>query len=103
MHTFGNTLFYPESERLEEYPSPHILKERILISTKPPEEDLESNNSKDKKKAEKNAIEKDKECSKDISDYKVSISHISSILYCVILFPYFFGTLFLRNMPSTFF
>uniref|UniRef100_A0A7N0U3S9 Phosphoinositide phospholipase C n=1 Tax=Kalanchoe fedtschenkoi TaxID=63787 RepID=A0A7N0U3S9_KALFE len=40
--TFGDTLFYPKSEWLEEVPSPEELKYRIIISTKPPKEYLEA-------------------------------------------------------------
>ncbi|XP_072961470.1 phosphoinositide phospholipase C 2-like isoform X1 [Typha angustifolia] len=39
--TFGEMLFIPTSEHLEEFPSPEELKNRILISTKPPKECLE--------------------------------------------------------------
>ncbi|XP_059429768.1 phosphoinositide phospholipase C 4-like [Corylus avellana] len=38
--TFEDMLFYPESECLEEVPSPEELKYRIIISTKPPKEYL---------------------------------------------------------------
>eukprot|EP01018_Ginkgo_biloba_P031458 Gb_38146 [translate_table: standard] len=44
--TFGEMLFYPNSEGLKEFPSPETLKGRILISTKPPKEYLESKSSK---------------------------------------------------------
>ncbi|XP_057512628.1 phosphoinositide phospholipase C 2-like [Actinidia eriantha] len=40
--TFGDILFCPESEHLVEFPSPESLKRRIIISTKPPKEYLES-------------------------------------------------------------
>ncbi|KAJ0021111.1 hypothetical protein Pint_32543 [Pistacia integerrima] len=40
--TFGEMLFYPESECLKEFPSPEELKYRIIISTKPPKEYLET-------------------------------------------------------------
>lgn len=33
--TFGEMLFYPETECLKEFPSPEELKYRIIISTKP--------------------------------------------------------------------
>ncbi|ONK62500.1 uncharacterized protein A4U43_C07F4570 [Asparagus officinalis] len=33
---FGDSLFYPTSESLQEFPSPEELKFRIMISTKPP-------------------------------------------------------------------
>lgn len=35
--TFGDILYVPKSEDLNEFPSPESLKGRILISTKPPE------------------------------------------------------------------
>ncbi|XP_077239444.1 phosphoinositide phospholipase C 4-like isoform X2 [Tasmannia lanceolata] len=47
-HTFGEMLFIPEAECLEELPSPEALKERIVISTKPPKEYLESKSSNEK-------------------------------------------------------
>ena len=40
--TFGIMLYYPESDSLSEFPSPESLKHRIIISTKPPKEYLES-------------------------------------------------------------
>ncbi|GAV91847.1 C2 domain-containing protein/PI-PLC-Y domain-containing protein/PI-PLC-X domain-containing protein/efhand_like domain-containing protein [Cephalotus follicularis] len=40
--TFGDLLYYPESDSLTEFPSPESLKHRIIISTKPPKEYLES-------------------------------------------------------------
>lgn len=46
--TFGDMLFYPKSECLAEFPSPESLKHRIIISTKPPKEYLESKHHKDK-------------------------------------------------------
>ncbi|KAM7271143.1 hypothetical protein ACFE04_030357 [Oxalis oulophora] len=39
--TFGDLLYYPESDLLEEFPSPEELIHRIIISTKPPKEYLE--------------------------------------------------------------
>ncbi|XP_011623006.2 phosphoinositide phospholipase C 2 isoform X2 [Amborella trichopoda] len=39
---FGRMLFYPMSGKLEEYPSPKDLMNRILLSTKPPKEYLET-------------------------------------------------------------
>lgn len=35
--TFGDMLYVPNSEFLMEFPSPEILKRKVLISTKPPE------------------------------------------------------------------
>ncbi|XP_020522339.1 phosphoinositide phospholipase C 6 isoform X2 [Amborella trichopoda] len=42
--TFSDILFYPESESLEEFPSPDSLTGRVILSTKPPKEFLESKN-----------------------------------------------------------
>ncbi|KAL1819097.1 hypothetical protein ACET3Z_013966 [Daucus carota] len=42
--TFGDMLFISGSESLAEFPSPELLKRKIIISTKPPKEYLESNN-----------------------------------------------------------
>lgn len=39
--TFGNMLFYPDSDCVREFPSPEELRYRIIISTKPPKEYLE--------------------------------------------------------------
>ncbi|XP_048231396.1 phosphoinositide phospholipase C 6 isoform X2 [Ricinus communis] len=39
---FGDTLYYPESDGLVQFLSPESLKHRIMISTKPPKEYLES-------------------------------------------------------------
>ncbi|WCJ29176.1 Phosphoinositide phospholipase C 5 [Euphorbia peplus] len=36
--TFGDMLFYPETECLKEFPSPEQLKHKIIISTKPPKQ-----------------------------------------------------------------
>ncbi|KAF8108358.1 hypothetical protein N665_0111s0068 [Sinapis alba] len=47
---FGQMLYYPESESLEEFPSPASLLHRIMISTKPPKEYLESRNPIGKQK-----------------------------------------------------
>lgn len=46
---FGQTLFYPEADciTLTEFPSPESLKNRVIISTKPPKEHFVSNRIKD--------------------------------------------------------
>ncbi|KAI3868928.1 hypothetical protein MKW92_023143 [Papaver armeniacum] len=46
--TFGDMLFTPGAECLGEFPSPESLKKRVMISTKPPKEYLESRTMKDK-------------------------------------------------------
>lgn len=37
----GNLIYYPKGERLTEFPSPKSLKNKIIISTKPPKEYLD--------------------------------------------------------------
>ncbi|KAK3228891.1 hypothetical protein Dsin_000772 [Dipteronia sinensis] len=54
--TFGSMLYIPESQRLQEFPSPESLKYRIVISTKPPKEYLEE---KDKAIEEEHELEAD--------------------------------------------
>ncbi|KAL3653475.1 Phosphoinositide phospholipase C 6 [Castilleja foliolosa] len=44
---FGEMLYCPESGCLNEFPSLEALKHKIILSTKPPKEYLEVNNSKD--------------------------------------------------------
>ncbi|KAL2333368.1 hypothetical protein Fmac_014581 [Flemingia macrophylla] len=50
---FGELLYYPETDPLMEFPTPESLKGRIIISTKPPKEFLESKQSDDKESADK--------------------------------------------------
>lgn len=40
--TFGDMLFVPQCECLQEFPSPEELKYKIIISTKPPKEYLKA-------------------------------------------------------------
>jgi phosphatidylinositol phospholipase C, delta len=42
LEVFGDMLYYPESKHLQEFPSPEALKGRVILSTKPPKEYLES-------------------------------------------------------------
>ncbi|KAG1338006.1 phosphoinositide phospholipase C 6 [Cocos nucifera] len=56
--TFGDMLYYPETDSLKEFPSPDSLKNKIIISTKPPQEYLKTKNSK----------ENDSQKEKDASD-----------------------------------
>ncbi|KAK9059711.1 hypothetical protein SSX86_020415 [Deinandra increscens subsp. villosa] len=44
--TFGDMLFTPGADSLVEFPSPEILKRRIIISTKPPKEYLKATDTK---------------------------------------------------------
>lgn len=45
---FGNILYYPETEHVKEFPSPEFLKNRVILSTKPPKEYLEAKSFKEK-------------------------------------------------------
>jgi phosphatidylinositol phospholipase C delta len=45
--TFGNTLHLTESEAMSEFPSPEDLKGKIIVSTKPPKEYLQTKSSKE--------------------------------------------------------
>ncbi|XP_062215940.1 phosphoinositide phospholipase C 4-like isoform X2 [Phragmites australis] len=45
LEVFGDILYYPESKHLQEFPSPEALKGRVILSTKPPKEYLESKGS----------------------------------------------------------
>lgn len=67
--TFGNMLFYPEAECLEEFPSPEALKNRILISTKPPKEYLESKLVKENM-SQKDKDSEDESWGKEVPDLK---------------------------------
>ncbi|XP_020205631.1 phosphoinositide phospholipase C 6 [Cajanus cajan] len=44
---FGDMLYYPQTDLVTEFPTPESVKGRILISTKPPKEYLESKQFKD--------------------------------------------------------
>ncbi|XP_016468111.1 phosphoinositide phospholipase C 6-like [Nicotiana tabacum] len=57
--TFGEMLYYPQSECLEEFPSPERLKNRIILSTKPPKEYLESKNQRDTSPVGKDSFRED--------------------------------------------
>lgn len=46
-HVFGDMLHIPKSESMDEFPSPHDLMHKIILSTKPPKAYLSSNNIKD--------------------------------------------------------
>ncbi|GAB2293227.1 Phosphoinositide phospholipase C 6, variant 2 [Dionaea muscipula] len=59
--TFGELLYYPETESLEQFPSPEQLKYRVILSTKPPKEYLETTESKDKG----NTLQSKKDSSKE--------------------------------------
>ncbi|KAK9124501.1 hypothetical protein Sjap_014103 [Stephania japonica] len=69
--TFGDILFTPGSEALKEFPSPESLKHRIIISTKPPKEYLESKSVKGKENdGQKGNAAEDEAWGKEVPDFK---------------------------------
>lgn len=50
---FGDMLYFPHTEPITEFPTPELLKDRILISTKPPKEYLDSKQFKDTSDSER--------------------------------------------------
>ncbi|KAF8666915.1 hypothetical protein HU200_053444 [Digitaria exilis] len=72
--TFEDMLFVSESESMAEFPSPDELKGRIIISTKPPKEYLQTKSGK-----EEAADEKDEEgvWGEEISDDKTTARQMS--------------------------
>ncbi|KAK1322575.1 Phosphoinositide phospholipase C 2 [Acorus calamus] len=74
--TFGDLLFYPMLDGMEEFPSPEQLKMRIILSTKPPKEYRESKITTDKGSGSINAKEDDEESwGKKVPDLK---SHLDN-------------------------
>ncbi|XP_074592632.1 phosphoinositide phospholipase C 2-like [Curcuma longa] len=67
--TFGAMLFTSDSKSLENFPSPEALKRRIIISTKPPKEFLESS-SKVAKEEEEQTGGQVKPWSGELSDHE---------------------------------
>jgi phosphatidylinositol phospholipase C delta len=54
---FGDMLYFPQTDPMTEFPSPESLKDRILISTKPPKEYLDSKQFKDTSDSEREMSE----------------------------------------------
>lgn len=68
--TFGESLFVTKSDYLEEFPSPEELKMKIIISTKPPKEYLESKSFKDKEQ-ESSKVTEDEAWGAEVEDLKL--------------------------------
>ncbi|ONK62497.1 uncharacterized protein A4U43_C07F4540 [Asparagus officinalis] len=70
--TFGEMLYYPDSEDHKEFPSPDSLKKRIILSTKPPKEYLEAKDSKGKENGSQNGKDPNEEeaWGKELKDFK---------------------------------
>ncbi|KAK4803759.1 hypothetical protein SAY86_003576 [Trapa natans] len=63
--TFGEKLYLPESESLPEFPSPESLVGKIMISTKPPKEYLEKQDSTSENARQEEADEGEEEPEED--------------------------------------
>lgn len=61
IQVFGEMLHYPQAECLAEFPSPESLKHRVMISTKPPKEYLESKQIKNKESNSKSGRESEED------------------------------------------
>lgn len=72
--TFGDLLFYPKSDSLEEFPSPEDLMLRILISTKPPKKFLEPKTLSDKDKDQLQKETEEEPWGEEVSDLKADSS-----------------------------
>ncbi|KAM0948139.1 putative phosphoinositide phospholipase C [Dioscorea sansibarensis] len=70
--TFGDMLYYPDCETLEEFPSPESLKRKIILSTKPPKEYLESKSFKNGSLNAKDSNEEEA-WGKEVPDFKTEI------------------------------
>lgn len=77
--TFGEMLFTPETEFLEEFPSPESLKMRILISTKPPKEYLDSKTGKDKDHETQKGPDDESSWGAEVSDSKLDLRTYSKV------------------------
>lgn len=82
--TFGDMLYCPQTQSMKEFPSPEALKYRIIISTKPPKEFLESKAYKSDDRKENNSSDEEdwgKEVAyREIAENVLCISNARAIL-----------------------
>ncbi|PKA62680.1 Phosphoinositide phospholipase C 6 [Apostasia shenzhenica] len=72
--TFGDILFYPESDTIQEFPSPESLKNKIILSTKPPKEYLEAKSFKEENRSVNENVSKEEEgWGKEVPDPKTEM------------------------------
>lgn len=83
IETFGDMLYYPDSESSKEFPSPEALKERIIISTKAPKEYLEAKDDKENDRDTKEVKESDDEeaWGMEVPDLQAQIASTVKVLY----------------------
>ncbi|KFK27404.1 hypothetical protein AALP_AA8G378600 [Arabis alpina] len=77
--TFGDMLYYHDSESCKEFPSPEELMEKILISTKPPKEYLEANDAKEKDNGEKGKDSDEDEWGKEPADLVTAQAELDKV------------------------
>ncbi|KAF3331744.1 phosphoinositide phospholipase C 6-like protein [Carex littledalei] len=72
---FGNILYYPETEHVKEFPSPEFLKNRVILSTKPPKEYLEAKSFKEKDFEQSDSTKKNEETAwgREVPDLETEI------------------------------
>jgi phosphatidylinositol phospholipase C, delta len=77
---FGNTLYYPDTEKhLKEFPSPESLKNRVILSTKPPKEYLEAKTFKERDAEHADLKKKNEEeaWGTEVPDFQTEIESLS--------------------------
>lgn len=81
---FGDMLYYPDSEFLQEFPSPAALMNHVILSTKPPKEYLAAKTSKEKNIEVHNGKESKEEAAwgKEVPDLQAEIESHSKVVYC---------------------
>ena len=72
--TFRDMLYISESENMAEFPSPDDLKGKVIISTKPPKEYLQTKSGKEE---EEDRTEEEGVWGEEISDDKASARQMS--------------------------
>ncbi|XP_026390055.1 phosphoinositide phospholipase C 6-like isoform X2 [Papaver somniferum] len=78
--TFGDMLYIPETEHSDAFPSPEALQYRVMLSTKPPKEYLDSTKSfKDKGKESS----EDETWGREIPDLKEELEACEKISVCM--------------------
>jgi phosphatidylinositol phospholipase C, delta len=78
---FGNTLYYPDTDKnLKEFPSPESLKNRVILSTKPPKEYLEAMTIKERDAEHADMKKKNEEQAwgKEVPDLQAEIESASA-------------------------
>lgn len=73
IETFGYMLYYPNSETHAEFPSPESLKNKVILSTKPPKEYLEAISFKKEDECRRRSISNEEDEWGEIPDLNAQI------------------------------